>query len=166
MNFNGFPPQYQYQAVVSHYDPNHLNRNSHETTNSFNGYTAHQANDYQQMQMQQNNNGHFPQMNQSNQQPYAQANNQHTQGTIKDQCQQMIDHHVELNMNDGQSIDGILTEVREDGIMLLVGENIHQEESRQYGGRWYRRYRPRFYPYGRFGGIGFFSRTFSHRFFY
>ncbi|MBM7837004.1 hypothetical protein JOC54_000235 [Alkalihalobacillus xiaoxiensis] len=145
MNFNGFPPQYQY-------NPNQVNRNSHETANSFNGYTSHQANDYQQMQMQQTNNGHFPQMNQSNQ--------QHTQGMLKDQCQQMIDHHVELNMTDGQSIDGILTEVREDGIMLLVGENIHQEESRQFGGRWYRRYRPRFFPFGGFGGIGFYPYFF------
>lgn len=160
MNFNGYPPQYQYQTGVPQFDPNQLHRNSHETTNSFNGYSPHQANEYQQVQMQQNNNGHFPLMNQSNQQPFAQANNQHTQGTLKDQCQQMIDHHVELNMTDGQPIDGILTEVREDGITLLVGENIHQEEFRQFGGRRFRRYRPRFYPFGRFGGIGFFPYFF------
>ncbi|KQL55974.1 hypothetical protein AN965_16790 [Alkalicoccobacillus plakortidis] len=101
----------------------------------------------------------------SNQQSYAQANTQHFQGALKDQCQQMKDHHVELKMSDGQSVDGILTEIREDGVMLLVGEDTHHEEGRQYGGWRFRRYRPRFFPFGRFGGIGFFPYFYPLYFF-
>ncbi len=155
---NGYFPQYPYQTGMPHY---HSNRHSHDAINGFNGFVPHQTNEYQQMQ--QNNNDYASL--QSNQHPYVQTNSKHLYGNMKDQCQQMKDHHVELKMSDGQTLDGILTEVREDGITLLIGEDIHQEEARQFGGWRYRRYRPRFFPYGRFGGIGFFPYFYPPFFF-
>ncbi|WP_208394358.1 hypothetical protein [Shouchella lehensis] len=158
--YNGYF-QYPYQTNTTQYDTDQLNRNSYEVSN---GFVPHQTNEYQQMHhVQQTNNGHSHMH--SNQQSYAQANTQHFQGALKDQCQQMKDHHVELKMSDGQSVDGILTEIREDGVMLLVGEDTHHEEGRQYGGWRFRRYRPRFFPFGRFGGIGFFPYFYPLYFF-
>ncbi|BAD65728.1 hypothetical protein MHB73_07230 [Bacillus sp. FSL K6-6483] len=103
----------------------------------------------------------------NNTQPFAQAeaNQFSQQGAMKEKCRQMKDHHVEVKMANGQSVDGILTEVREDGITVLVGEDVHQEESRQFGWR-YRRYRPRFFPFGGFTGLGFFPYFFPPFFFY
>ncbi|WP_346243451.1 hypothetical protein MKZ19_17015 [Shouchella clausii] len=102
----------------------------------------------------------------NNTQPFAQAEvNQFSQGAMKEQCQKMKDHHVEIKMANGQSIDGILTEVRDDGIIVLVGEDVHQEDSRQFGWR-YRRYRRRFFPFGGFFGLGFFPYFFPPVFFY
>ncbi|AST96604.1 hypothetical protein [Shouchella clausii] len=103
----------------------------------------------------------------SNTQAFAQAeaNQFSQQGAMKEKCRQMKDHHVEVKMANGQSVDGILTEVREDGITVLVGEDVHQEESRQFGWR-YRRYRPRFFPFGGFTGLGFFPYFFPPFFFY
>ncbi|XOQ12977.1 MAG: Sm domain-containing protein [Shouchella clausii] len=102
----------------------------------------------------------------SNTQAFAQAEvNQSSQEAVKEQCQKMKDHHVEIKMANGQSIDGILTEVRDDGIIVLVGEDVHQEDSRQFGWR-YRRYRRRFFPYGGFFGLGFFPYFFPPVFFY
>lgn len=102
----------------------------------------------------------------SNTQPFAQAEvNQSSQEAVKEQCQKMKDHHVEIKMANGQSIDGILTEVRDDGIIVLVGEDVYQEDSRQFGWR-YRRYRRRFFPYGGFFSLGFFPYFFPPVFFY
>ncbi|ALA53914.1 hypothetical protein J32TS2_05200 [Shouchella clausii] len=103
----------------------------------------------------------------NNTQPFAQAeaNQFSQQGAMKEKCRQMKDHHVEVKMANGQSVDGILTEVREDGITVLVGEDVHQEESRQFGWR-YRRYRRRFFPFGGFTGLGFFPYFFPPFFFY
>ncbi|MBM7553788.1 hypothetical protein [Thalassobacillus pellis] len=77
---------------------------------------------------------------------------------MKDQCQQYMYYHVVINMADGTSVDGIIENVDDEGVSMLVGEDVMDEgseagsEDRQfYGGyprRRFRRFRRRFFPLG------------------
>lgn len=147
----GFIPQ-QHQQMQGH----HMNMNNENMHGQHMNMNNENVQGYQ-MNMNENNQAHQTSMN--NEYSPSMANNQQALQQIQTQCNQMKDHHVELKMDDGQSVDGVLTEVNNDGVTLLVGEDVHYEEERQFGYR-YRRYRPRFFPYGRFGGIGFFPYFF------
>ncbi len=66
-----------------------------------------------------------------------------------DQCHKMKDYHVMVTMEDGRSFDGIIIEVSNNNVTMLisedvmVGENESDSEQRQYGygRRRFRRFR-------------------------
>lgn len=82
--------------------------------------------------------------------------NMHTQnqGMMKPtygQCKQYKYYHIVIHLNDGDSFDGIITDVGQDEIKMLVSEEVSDDQSGQrqfgYGGRYrYRRFRPRSFP--------------------
>ncbi|KHF40548.1 hypothetical protein [Halalkalibacter okhensis] len=73
-----------------------------------------------------------------------------------DQCQQYMNYHVTLSMKDGQHVDGIIQSVGNDGVHVLVGEDVMDRDDQDeryfagggygYPGRRYRRFRPQFFP--------------------
>lgn len=104
-----------------------------------------------------------------------QSNNAYYDGSIKDQCKRYMQHHVIGQMGDGSQIEGIITDINEDYVEMLVPEEYEEQENRQfgygyddyddyngYGGyrRRYRRYRPRRFPYY------FFRRLFRYPYYY
>lgn len=84
--------------------------------------------------------------------------------SIKEQCKCNLFYHVVLMMNDGRMMDGIIEEVNDDNITMLVGEDIvddleDQGITRQPPGRpnrpnRFRRFGRRNYPINVIGGIG------------
>ncbi|WP_054709828.1 hypothetical protein [Bacillus sp. JCM 19041] len=170
--YPGAQPQFQEEERNPHVSMNQnqmggfLPHQHHQSNDQFLGHHMNMNNEHMQGHHMSMNNEHMQgqHMSMNNEYSPSMANNQQALQQIQTQCNQMKDHHVELKMEDGQSIDGILTEVNNDGITLLVGEDVHYEEARQFGYR-YRRYRPRFFPFGRFGGIGFFPYFFPPFFF-
>lgn len=78
---------------------------------------------------------------------------------MKDECKKHLYYHITLTMTDGNTFDGIIENVDEDMITMLVGEDVMEEESenpyneqRQYGygrpRRRFRRFRRRKFPFG------------------
>lgn len=79
---------------------------------------------------------------------------------IKDQCNKYMFYHVVLTMADGSKVDGIIEDMDDDGITILVGEDVIEKEGenrsnkRQYGyPRRYRRFRRREYPFDALVGL-------------
>lgn len=82
---------------------------------------------------------------------------------LHDQCLKCLYYHTILTMKDGSTLDGIIENVDNDRIIVLVGEDVMEEEGeneadqqRQYQGygyshgrrprRRYRRFRRKAYP--------------------
>lgn len=76
---------------------------------------------------------------------------------MHDQCMLMIHHHVQINMTDGSSMDGIIEKVTPEQITMLVGEDVYEDRGdesndfRQFYGGYrprprYRRFRRRRFP--------------------
>jgi hypothetical protein len=77
-------------------------------------------------------------------------------GDMHDQCQKHMYYHVTLVMTDGSTHDGIIENVDDNNITMLVGENVMEKEAenepnqqRQYGGYGHFYNRPRFMRYRR-----------------
>ncbi|WP_299094888.1 hypothetical protein [uncultured Metabacillus sp.] len=83
------------------------------------------------------------------------------QRNLHDKCKRYMYHHVMMTMNDGSTFDGIIEDVNENGMTVLVGEDATEredlEEDRQFYGygydynygrprRRFRRFRRRFFP--------------------
>lgn len=74
--------------------------------------------------------------------------------SLRDKCKRFLNYHVVLMMEDGQVFDGIIESVDEDGVTVLVGEDVIVDEnnnqlrhSRQMGRpRRFRRFRRRRFP--------------------
>ena len=70
------------------------------------------------------------------------------------QCKQYQYYHVMIQLEDGRSVDGIILDVDDNQVKILVSEEVSGEQSDQrqfgyggYGGRYrYRRFRPNFFP--------------------
>lgn len=65
---------------------------------------------------------------------------------IKNQCREYMNYHVQAKMQDGSDIEGIITDMDENNVTMLVPEEIDEEElndgtNRQYGGYGRRRFR-------------------------
>ena len=77
-------------------------------------------------------------------------------GDIKTLCQRYMSYHVITQMRDGSQFDGIIEGMDEDGVTMLVPEEVDGEErendpSRQpYGRRRYRRFRRQRFPFFHF----------------
>lgn len=68
-----------------------------------------------------------------------------------DKCKDLMFYHVVLVMEDGKKYDGIIEDLNDCEITVLVGENIMPEEcqnsySRQPNPMMYRRFRRRVFP--------------------
>ncbi len=68
---------------------------------------------------------------------------------LQGQCKQYMYHHVVLSMTDGRTFDGIIENVGNDRVTVLVGEDVMERETegeedfRYYGGYGYGYGRPR-----------------------
>lgn len=79
-------------------------------------------------------------------------------GAVEDECKKYLYYHIILTMADGKKFDGIIENVDKDGITMLVGEEVMEQESenqsneqRQYHNydrprRRFRRFRRRKFP--------------------
>ncbi|MCQ2009049.1 MAG: hypothetical protein ABF629_07815 [Sporolactobacillus sp.] len=84
-----------------------------------------------------------PQMMEERAAQQPESNNQ----AIHDMCTKLMNFHVIAQMADGSKMDGIIEEVNEQGVVMLVPENVNENE-RFYqgpGGP-----RPRFRRFNRF----------------
>lgn len=108
---------------------------------------------------------------------------------LHDQCKKNMHFHVILIMKDGSMMDGIIENVEPDRVIVLVGEDVmdmgreDENESnmeRQFfnpgrrpmgmGGRRFRRFRRRQFPFGRLAAVSllehpFFAPPFFNPFF-
>lgn len=83
---------------------------------------------------------------------------EHNRGgsSLIEDCRRCLSFHIILTLKDGSCMDGIIQEVKENSIILLVGEDVMEEGDcnqrngeRQpfHGGpRRFRRFRPRPFP--------------------
>jgi hypothetical protein len=84
--------------------------------------------------------------------------NYHDERNIKTLCQRYRNYHVIGQMQDGSQIEGIIEDMDNDGVTMLVPEMVEEDdfENRQYYGgyggyrRRYRRYRRRRFPFYQF----------------
>ena len=71
---------------------------------------------------------------------------------VKNQSMQYMNYHVIGQMSDGSQVEGIIEDVDDEGVTMLVPENIEADE-RQFGGyggygrRRFRRFRRRRFPF-------------------
>ena len=71
---------------------------------------------------------------------------------VKSQSMQYMNYHVIGQMSDGSQVEGIIEDVDDEGVTMLVPENIEADE-RQFGGyggygrRRFRRFRRRRFPF-------------------
>ncbi|SDJ80618.1 hypothetical protein [Salimicrobium halophilum] len=90
------------------------------------------------------------------------------------QCQRMQNYHVMVHLRDGSSMDGIIVDVHQDGVTILIGEDVMVEDDHQrgdderqwYGGGWQgprprprrraRRFRRLFYPLAALAALSLF----------
>lgn len=102
-------------------------------------------------------------MNNNNQTNPYQAQMVQQPDQMKNLCQMYMNYHVFGQLTDGSQIDGIIDSMDDEGVTMLVPEEIDEEPmSRQYGygynddyddygrprRRRYRRYRRQRFPYG------------------
>ena len=78
---------------------------------------------------------------------------------VEDQCKKYLYFHIVLTMTDGSKVDGIIENADKDGITMLVGEEVMEQENpnqpdeqRQYHDygrpRRFRHFRRRRFPIG------------------
>lgn len=69
---------------------------------------------------------------------------------IADECKRLRSFHVILLLKDGIRFDGIIQDINEEGVLVLVGEDVFKNPSQNTPNRqnyMYRRYKPRFFPF-------------------
>ncbi|TGB02022.1 hypothetical protein [Halobacillus salinus] len=62
------------------------------------------------------------------------------------QCVEHKNYYVFIQLNDGRQVDGIITDVKNGNLEMLVSETVEQNEQRQFGRFGYRRFRPGIFP--------------------
>ncbi|SER56231.1 hypothetical protein SAMN04487944_10654 [Gracilibacillus ureilyticus] len=77
---------------------------------------------------------------------------------MKNLCEQYQNYYVVGELTNGEKIEGIIQSVDQNSVTMLVPENIEaDEEQRQFGygypRRFYRRYYPYRYPLGLLSGL-------------
>ena len=84
---------------------------------------------------------------------------------VEDQCKKYLFFHIVLTMTDGNKVDGIIENVDTDGVTMLVGEEVMEEENedqsneqRQYHSygrprRRFRHFRRRRFPIGNLAAL-------------
>lgn len=77
----------------------------------------------------------------------------------KDKCNGLLYYHVVLTLKDGSTVDGIIGRVDDDQVIVLVGEDVMEDESRfgrprpGVGGGRFRRFSPRGFPFARIAAL-------------
>lgn len=75
---------------------------------------------------------------------------------MQKKCKELKNYHIIINMKDGSKMDGIITDVNDFGVTILVGEDViikdEEGKSRQMPRR-YRRYVGRVFPYNILTGL-------------
>ncbi|MDV4149585.1 hypothetical protein R0131_01940 [Clostridium sp. AL.422] len=77
---------------------------------------------------------------------------------LYDECNKLMSYHITIVMKDGSTVDGMIEKVDSNGIIMLVGEDIMDDDDgdtstgeRQFGKgpgmRRHRRFRRRGYPF-------------------
>ena len=69
---------------------------------------------------------------------------------IADECKRLRSFHVILLLKDGIKLDGIIQDINEEGVLVLVGEDVFKNPSQNTPNRqnyMYRRYKHRFFPF-------------------
>ena len=69
---------------------------------------------------------------------------------IADECKRLRSFHVILLLKDGIRFDGIIQDINDEGVLVLVGEDVFKNPSQNTLNRqnyMYRRYTPRFFPF-------------------
>lgn len=69
---------------------------------------------------------------------------------IADECKRLRSFHVMLFLKDRIKLDGIIQDINEEGVLVLVGEDVFKNPSQNTPNRqnyMYRRYKPRFFPF-------------------
>lgn len=69
---------------------------------------------------------------------------------IADECKRLRSFHVILLLKDGIKLDGIIQDINDEGVLVLVGEDVFKNPSQNTPNRqnyMYRRYKPRFFPF-------------------
>lgn len=96
--------------------------------------------------------------------PTQQLPMQHGPQDIKDMCWNYMNYHVVGQMADGSQMEGILEDVDDEGVTMLVPEDVEEDERvvgvgvglggfggyGGYGRRRFRRFRRRRFPYNTF----------------
>lgn len=83
------------------------------------------------------------------------------QQQLHEECKRLMNYHVMLRMSDGSMLDGIIVEVNDDRITVLVGEDVIEDECNDQSNqqrlyerqRRFRRFRPRVFPLGALIGL-------------
>lgn len=102
---------------------------------------------------------------------YRQPENQDFRDA-KSMCMQYMNFHIIAQMNDGSQMEGIIEDVDDEGVTMLVPEEVEEDE-RQFGGyggggyggygrRRFRRYRRRRFPFFVFGFPFFYPYPFYY----
>lgn len=68
--------------------------------------------------------------------------------SLYDKCEDLLNYHVILKMKDNSMFDGIIVDLNEDHIVVLVGEDIFEDDkcNKRRPRRRYRRFRRRRFP--------------------
>ncbi|MDB8551355.1 hypothetical protein [Turicibacter sanguinis] len=82
-----------------------------------------------------------------------------------DECNRLLYYHVVLSLKDGSTVDGIIGRVDEDQVIVLVGEDVIEDESRFVrplggGGGRFRRFGPRGFPFASIAAISLLAYPF------
>lgn len=69
---------------------------------------------------------------------------------IADECKRLMNFHVMLFLKYGIELYGIIQDINDEGVLVLVGEDVFKNPSQNTPNRqnyMYRRYKPRFFPF-------------------
>jgi small nuclear ribonucleoprotein (snRNP)-like protein len=107
-----------------------------------------------------------------------QTNGQGSMKPTKSKCEKFKYYHVIVTLKDGSSVDGIIIEVKDDGITILISEDVSvdedgnaDEDQRQYGYGGYgrrraRRFRRSFLPLAGLTALALFPYASPYAYYY
>lgn len=92
----------------------------------------------------------------------------------QDKCNRLLYYHVVLTLKDGSTVDGIIGRVDDDQVIVLVGEDVMEDESRfgrppgggprpGGGGGRFRRFGPRGFPFASTAALSLLAYPFFFR---
>ncbi len=92
----------------------------------------------------------------------------------QDKCNRLLYYHVVLTLKDGSTVDGIIGRVDDDQVIVLVGEDVMEDESRfgrppgggprpGGGGGRFRRFGPRGFPFASIAALSLLAYPFFFR---
>ncbi|TLS38345.1 hypothetical protein FCL54_06390 [Pseudalkalibacillus caeni] len=80
-------------------------------------------------------------------------------GDMHTLCKRYLNYHIKAHMQNGMEYEGIITDVDERNMTLLVPEEVGEEQvgrdgdERQFGYRRFRRFRPYLFPLAAVGSM-------------